>query len=162
MVYPVNNGVGNTGIRARAAQHALKLTAVKTRTYCFRMKKPNVVIALAAIFSLNACAQQPQQDASAPSQYVEALVPAWAQTLRVNVKARRAYVQASGGEMISVSRNGTDIGNGLTATRDKGDLYVRDGNGIQCNWNRRQALDWCRERNQAYNMYLNAKANLRF
>lgn len=146
----------------RAAQHAVKLTAVKTHTYCFRMKKPNAAIACAALFALNACAQQPQQDASAPSQYVEAPVPAWAQTLRVNVKTRRAYVQAASGEMISVSRNGTDIGNGLTATRDKADLYVRDSNGVQCNWNRREALHWCRERNQAYNLYLNAKANLRF
>ncbi len=82
--------------------------------------------------------------------------------MRVDVRKRSAYVFNASGQKMKVSRTGTDIGNGLMATRDRRDLYVQDAQGVKCNWNSAERLDWCRMPNPARAAYLNAQANLRF
>jgi hypothetical protein len=106
-------------------------------------------LGLSALFMLSACGD-PNAPA-APSPYVDVPAPAWAQTVQVErVSKHSAVVKNSAGQSVRVARSGTDIGNGLTATRDMWDLYVQDGQGVKCNWNSGERLEWCRMPNPAY------------
>lgn len=161
MVYPVENRVRNIGIRVSAAQHAPKLTLAKTHTYCFHMKKPNVLIACAAAFSLNACGSPVRHDPNGPASHVNVGVPDWAQTLPVDVRSRAASVRVNG-EWVSVAKITTDVGGGITANRERDALYVSDASGVKCRWGISDKTPLCLVPNPAYGAYLNAKANLRF
>lgn len=125
------------------------------------MKKLDLLFTAAGALALSAC-ESPQRDNGAPAQYITAPVPAWAAGMRVDVRKSRAYVFNAAGQKVRISRSGTVLDNRLVATRDRRDLYVRDSDGVQCNWNAAERLEWCRMPNPAYGAYLNARANFRF
>ena len=115
------------------------------------MKKTALALtALSALF-FAACVKQ---DPNEPPRYVDVPPPQWVNTVKVlRVSKGSARVQNSLGQVFSVRRSGTDIGGGLLATRDSYDLYIQDKDGVKCNWNSAEHLDWCRKTNPAYEQY---------
>jgi hypothetical protein len=96
-------------------------------------------------------------DPNAPPSEMSVAPPEWAHNLQgISVNKRSAYVNDSEGHKIRVEQSGTDIGNGLIATRDKWDLYVTDGQGVKCNWNSYEELKGCTQPNPAYQTYINS------
>ena len=94
-------------------------------------------------------------DPNMPARYVDVPAPEWVNSLRdIRVSKTSAYVTNAQGQRFKVTRSGTDIGNGLTATRDAYDLYITDKNGVKCNWNSAERLEWCRKPNPAYQEYV--------
>lgn len=107
-----------------------------------------------AVLSVLAIALTSCKDPNEPSAYLDTPTPDWAKKVNVvKVSKHSAIIRNSEGMEIRVERTGTDIGNGLIATRDQYDLYVQDEDGIKCNWNAAEMLEWSRKPNPAYKEY---------
>lgn len=112
-------------------------------------KALKLAASLTGLFLLSAC------DFDAPPRNIEVEAPAWTESVDVNhVSKHSASIRNEFGERVRVSRPGTDLGNGLTATRDFWDLYVTDQNGVTCNWNSGERLERCWKPNPAYQQYM--------
>ena len=72
--------------------------------------------------------------------------PKWVKTLTINlVSDRRCNIINAKGESLFIERDGTDIGGGLTASRNKRNCYVTDQKGIRCAWGLSETLRSCRQ-----------------
>lgn len=117
--------------------------------------------AIASLF-LASCAPQAAEDPSAPAEYIYMAPPDWTGDYKLDVKKRFCSITDKTGQEFNVASNGTDLGNGMIASRDKRDCYIRDSEGMQCNWNTSEKIEWCRMSNPAYGAYQNAKHNAHF
>lgn len=109
---------------------------------------------LTGVFALASCCEKP--DPNMPSPYINVAPPEWTESLQVNVRKHGADVINAQGESFKIERSGTDIGGGLTAWRDQYDLYIRDTNGVECNWDSGEHLDYSRKTNPAYTAYMDS------
>lgn len=106
------------------------------------------IIGLSSLF-LSACS-----DPNRPAEFIDVPTPDWTQDIEdIQVSKRYCAIQFNG-EVFRITYADTDIGDGLTATRDRYDCYVTDQKGVQCNWNTGEQIQWCRVPNPAYAEYL--------
>ena len=109
---------------------------------------------LAPALLLSGCGGDP----NAPPRTVEVDAPEWTNRLELSVSKRSCRITNSLGQEFLVSRSGTEIGDGLTASRSRRRCHVQDNNGTTCTWNRSERITSCHRENPAYRDY-QAKLN---
>lgn len=111
------------------------------------ISKSAIFSVVAAALAVTACGR----DASGPErppELVQVDAPAWTKDLTLDV-GKRSCTITKAGKTFMVASTGTDIGDGLTARRDRNDCYVKDQNNVQCNWDRIERNNWCKAPNPA-------------
>ncbi|PZP55889.1 MAG: hypothetical protein DI586_05410 [Micavibrio aeruginosavorus] len=77
-------------------------------------------------------------------EYDEVPPPEWTKTIKAEVVAKYACKLTNAkGETFDIAREGTDIGDGLIATRRRYRCWVTDKKGVRCRYNRAEALSAC-------------------